>query len=412
MTFDAFAVADHIGDHLVRTAYHHDGRCTWMGMTQDGEDDSDDLEFTFATLGPDLYGGTSGVALFLSELYARTEARSVRDAAIGGIRHALGQAGKLAGETEMGLYVGAVGIAYAGVRIGQNLQADEITDRARDLVLTVVERRRRSTIVDVTAGISGTIPALLVLSDLLSVSDLRDVADELGRDLLATATRGSEGWCWQAEESGSRPLTGFAHGSAGIGWSLFTLHLHTGDDAYLEAALESFRYENQWFRASEDNWPDLRLFEEGGDPPPSMVAWCHGAAGIGLSRLRAVHEAAGESLVRDIEAAVRSSLELVVGRDRGAPRDFCLCHGYAGIGEFLWRAADVLDDPTGRDVVLELAEVGATAYGDAPDRWPCGVKRGSNPSLMIGLAGIGYFYLGLADTDLPSVLTVALEATR
>jgi lantibiotic modifying enzyme len=34
------------------------------------------------------------------------------------------------------------------------------------------------------------------------------------------------------------------------------------------------------------------------------------------------------------------------------------------------------------------------------------VRRGSNPSLMIGLAGIGYFYLGLADPALPSVLLV------
>jgi lantibiotic modifying enzyme len=34
------------------------------------------------------------------------------------------------------------------------------------------------------------------------------------------------------------------------------------------------------------------------------------------------------------------------------------------------------------------------------------VRRGSNPSLMIGLAGIGYFYLRLADPTLESVLLV------
>ena len=54
-----------IADHLCDTAFRHGDRCTWMGMTQDAEDGSDQVDFTYGTLGPDLYGGSSGVALFL-----------------------------------------------------------------------------------------------------------------------------------------------------------------------------------------------------------------------------------------------------------------------------------------------------------------------------------------------------------
>ena len=56
------------------------------------------------------------------------------------------------------------------------------------------------------------------------------------------------------------------------------------------------------------------------------------------------------------------------------------------------------------------------------DHWNAAVDRaglkgvrlrrsaGSNPSLMIGLAGVGYFFLGLADPALPSVLLVTPPA--
>jgi hypothetical protein len=44
--------------------------------------------------------------------------------------------------------------------------------------------------------------------------------------------------------------------------------------------------------------------------------------------------------------------------------------------------------------------------------WPCGVPGGGeSPSLMLGLAGIGHFYLRLYDpASVPSVLLVKPEA--
>ncbi|HYP18471.1 MAG TPA: lanthionine synthetase LanC family protein, partial [Chloroflexia bacterium] len=49
---------------------------------------------------------------------------------------------------------------------------------------------------------------------------------------------------------------------------------------------------------------------------------------------------------------------------------------------------------------------GMVQYGQQRMPWPCGVMGGGeNPSLMLGLAGIGYFYLRLYDPDkVPSVL--------
>jgi lantibiotic modifying enzyme len=79
-----------------------------------------------------------------------------------------------------------------------------------------------------------------------------------------------------------RLLTGFSHGAAGIAYALTRLYEITCKDTLLGAAQEAVEYERSVFMADFDNWPDLCYSE------PMEVdtsAWCHGATGIGLSRL-------------------------------------------------------------------------------------------------------------------------------
>lgn len=73
---------------------------------------------TYSTLGPDLYGGTSGVALFLAELAAVTGDELFRRTAIGTIAHALARAPDLAVNLDCSLYSGRVGIAVAAAAVG------------------------------------------------------------------------------------------------------------------------------------------------------------------------------------------------------------------------------------------------------------------------------------------------------
>ncbi len=198
-----------------------------------------------------------------------------------------------------------------------------------------------------------------------------------------------------------RPLTGLSHGAAGIGWSLLELAHRTGQPEFLEAARGAFEYEDRWFRPEENNWPDFR--EEDSQQAPSCVAWCHGAPGIGLARLRAISLGHAEYL-GSARAAVATTREALADRDDWIEGDFSLCHGRAGLGEILRYAARVLPAEGAGPLVLEMATDAVDRYGYEWDQWPCGVRRGSNPSLMLGLAGIGYFYLGLAEPDLPCVL--------
>ena len=72
--------------------------------------------------------------------------------------------------------------------------------------------------------------------------------------------------------------------------------------------------------------------------------------------------------------------------------------------EILREAGLFLGDATALHVANAVVARGIELYEGRPQDWPSGVGRGSNPSLMVGQAGIGYAYLRIADPQIPSML--------
>jgi lantibiotic modifying enzyme len=190
-----------------------------------------------------------------------------------------------------------------------------------------------------------------------------------------------------------------------VAWALAELASLTGLERFRAAALASLAYERSQFCPSEGIWRDLR--DRGMSRRPAregrsavMTAWCHGAAGIGLGRLRALHHSSDEALRAEIHTALRATMA------NGFGMNHCLCHGDLGNLELLMQAGDALDDPHCR---AEVDRVGAMILESIErDGWRCGVPLGiESPGLMTGLAGIGYGLLRLAEPALvPSVLTL------
>jgi lantibiotic modifying enzyme len=150
----------------------------------------------------------------------------------------------------------------------------------------------------------------------------------------------------------------------------------------------------------------------GSDAPGYAVAWCHGAPGIGLSRLRAYEILGSDTARHEAEAAVRSTMRVLTHPAFGPQSDYALCHGRAGNAELLIHAAEALGDETARAAAETVGHQGIEAFCRHDLPWPCGVPGGGEtPSLMLGLAGIGYFYLRLYDpVSVPSVLIVRPRA--
>lgn len=408
MTPDYLEVAHGLGRQLVATALWHQGRCNWVGPRIGG--DVHTLgQPVLAGIGPDLYGGSSGVALFLAELYRLTGDENVRRTALGAVGQALTRVEQGAGRTEPGLYKGRLGVAVAAAQVGARLQEGRLLDRAA----TIAEGRPTSAGVhddsgfDLASGRAGTIVGLLILARMLREPRFVDDGVVVAEELLASTLR-DDWWC-PPSSTADRPLTGLSHGAAGVGFAFIQLHIATREARFLQAADLAFAYERSVFDESEQNWPDFRRRPNCRVRPSGSafgMAWCHGAPGIALTRLDAYHQVGDEAYRGEAVAGIATTRRAASARLSDHRGNYSLCHGLAGIAEVLRHSHQIIgswssDD---RSVAARIADQGIDRFGGPNQSWPCGITGGTSPSLMVGLAGIGHFYLRLYDGTVPSVL--------
>jgi lantibiotic modifying enzyme len=86
--------------------------------------------------------------------------------------------------------------------------------------------------------------------------------------------------------------------------------------------------------------------------------------------------------------------------------NYSLCHGLGGNCEALIYGARVLNRPDLFVRATEVALRGIENYGAQKLPWPCGGPGAlESAGLMVGLSGISYYYLRMADPELtPPVL--------
>jgi lantibiotic modifying enzyme len=260
---------------------------------------------------------------------------------------------------------------------------------------------------DLIGGSAGATLGLLALHQASRPSGSAralEVAIQCGERLLGLAEPWGPGLGWRTRMASERPLAGIAHGVGGIALALTQLGAVTGDQRFLDAGLAGFAGEREQF------WADLdRLLRAAGGeaPPPEStvaVAWCYGAPGVGLTRLRAYSYARDDqeraAFRREIDQAVRRTLTC------GPGQNHCLCHGDLGNLDFLFQAQEAFPSPELAAHVHRVVEIVLASLDR--DGWLCGT-RGSieSPGLMNGFAGIGLGLLRLAEPGrVPSVLTL------
>jgi len=390
-----------IGSRLCRDALWDERRCNWQGPSMEPVDGR--WVVVERTFGPDLYSGTSGIALFLSRLYRATGETVLRTTAEAAMRQAFSRLDDINPEARLGFYSGHMGIAWAAVELGEAFADERWTRQGLELARGLAGVDPAAQPIDVLVGVSGVIPALLGLNRRYGDGFL-DHAVRLGDFLVEKARRRAEGWSWTTIGGACRDdLTGFSHGTGGIAWALLELARAAAEKRFHDAALEGFRYERHWYSAAHENWPDLRDPEQmglggnGQSGPIYAVQWCHGAPGIGLSRLRAWQILGDDTLRSEAEAALRTTVR-DLHQTLGAAANYSLCHGRAGNAELFLYASQVLGDGGYRALAENVGRQGIETYEKHGLPWPCGVNGGGEtPNLMLGTAGTGYFYLRLHD---------------
>jgi lantibiotic modifying enzyme len=406
---DHFLVAAYaIGRRIVADAVWHEGVCSWVGAVVDR---TQPWRAEYRALGPNLYDGTAGVGLFLSQLAAVTGDVAVRRTAVGALRHAVSRAQILPPTRRDGFHAGSLGVAWAAARAAALLHEEELRRSARTITGPPFGPDRCP---DVIQGGAGSIVALLALAHALDEPALLDDAVLTGDELIVRATVTRHGWSWALPDRGHRRhLCGLSHGAAGIGWALLELFAATGCERFRAGAIGAFAYERSWLDARSGTWPDLRIAGQrrgtrGRFASPAVGTWCHGEGGIALTRLRAIEVLGAGDCRHDAESALATTHRELAEALRYEIEDLTLCHGAAGAGDVLLCGGAALGAPWREraELATQLGYVALARRNATGDEWPCGVAGGTAPGLFRGLSGIAWWLLRLQDPTIASPLTL------
>ncbi|HEX3555967.1 MAG TPA: type 2 lanthipeptide synthetase LanM family protein [Thermoanaerobaculia bacterium] len=401
------AAAVAVGDRLATLALRGSQDATWIGLRSVlGRD------WHLRPLGSDLYSGLPGVAVFLSHLAEITGDERHRQLARAGWRTLWREWETLRGVlTSVGGFDGWGGLLWALCHLGRLWDDRSLLDEAHRIVERLPALIAKDAMFDVLNGAAGCLAGLLAFQRTEPSDRTLAAAVACGEHLLRHAQARERGAGWASSSAfAAQPLAGFAHGASGVAWALLELESATGDGRFRQTALDAFEYERGLYVPEQRNWRDVREFEtlqlaKQVDDNIFMMAWCHGAPGVGLARLRALRHLDALDALDGPRLRSEAVTALESTRDGGFDRSHCLCHGDLGNAEIFLQAAGVLDDPQRWRAELD----GITAFvlaNIAEHGWRCGLPGEVEvPGLMTGLAGIGYGLLRLAAPErVPSVL--------
>ena len=393
------AEADRIAEELSSHAIRRGAGAAWIGLDWLGDSEV----FQLACLGPELYNGASGIALFLAAHAAVTGAKSSGALALASLTHLRKElksrnAARMARALGIGGAAGLGSIVYALSVMAKFLRDDALlADAHKAAALFSDDLIAADKQLDVMGGSAGAILGLLRLYRDSGSADALARAIKCGEHLLAQPRIGEEGRrCWSGQGAGPHGLNGMSHGAAGFAYALAALSAATGREAFAQAAAECIAFEDESYDAARNNWPDLR--EQG--TPAWPCQWCHGAPGIGLARIAAGRRSGLDAKL--LTADVRNAL---AGTERGWPGQVdTLCCGTLGSIEFFCEAANALGrSDLGELAAQRLARLLQAARSAGDYRWNSGSRR-FNLGLFRGLAGVGYTALRRVDATLPNVL--------
>jgi type 2 lantibiotic biosynthesis protein LanM len=410
------SLATSLADRLGQLAFQDESGAYWLGVGP-----LDETTWGVYPSGTGLYAGTSGIVLFLAYCGAIGVEPSHTLLARQGLTSLRAQLEALVSENwarvpaastpAVGGFEGLASDLYVLACLGHLWGDPQLLKEAVDFAEALPLLVSRDRFFDVVYGSAGCILALLALHSLRPRPHVLDVAVRCGDRILAAAQAMPEGLAWVTLK-GQPPLGGFSHGAAGIAAALLQLAARSGEDRFREAALRALAFDRSLFIPGLGNWADLRSFPSrarSGSAPDveatpltsSMVAWCHGAAGIGLARLATLDQLDDDKTREEIDDALEATTRF------GFAVNHSLCHGALGNAELLLTAARTLGRPRDHEALQRAtSEIVASLDANGPVTGvPLGVET---PGFMTGLAGMGYELLRLAEPGkVPAALVLA-----
>lgn len=371
-----------IGDEICRMAVVHGPAedVNWSGLRF-----FEEKSWSIVPLGMYLYDGIGGVAVFLSMLGKHYETPEYQKIQTLVIKKLFGYTDQvLNGQREResnhsGAFVGEGSLVSVYLFIYKIIGAPVFLDYAKrhaQVLEQVIENEESP---DLLSGLAGAIVVLSQLYQAIKDKKYLEMAVRCGERLWEKAKKQERGYGIPIFP-GEEPLAGMAHGNSGYILAYACLLELTGDASYYQRIQRLLDYEDSLFCPASGNWRDLRSKEK---EEASINAWCHGAAGILLSRLKL-------EMLHGFREDVRVKKD--IGRclkafDMGKPpKSSCLCHGLAGQYLILKRYLKQKPNQWVEEKAEALLQNILEEWSKEEEMLP---QERYNIALMTGIAGIG-----------------------
>lgn len=376
---------------------------------------SDSNNFSYAPISSDLYEGSVGIAfflLYLSKYFPNNNYTSFADSILTqGKKEFYYKVEKqafdinyyrLKNQINPSPYAFPTATLYLMDHFA-HLHGNQYWDEPFALAVCswISEYTTKDSPVDFLNGLAGVVILLLNIYARTRKEEFLKVAIACGDAIVQQGKVNETGamhWTFQDSSDLVNPiksLGGFAHGSAGIMFALFRLSQFSGSEAHRIAAIRALQFDREQFIPTLNGWRDGRT-----DELFDSASWCHGSAGIGLSRLLIRGAYRDDYLKDELTIAAANILS------KGLNNSHCLCHGDLGDLEIL--RALLTGQPAENDTRATIRTYLKQYIAQASQgkQFRCGT--GGDLELLgafVGKAGIGYNLLRLAEWEhIPSLL--------
>ncbi|MGG0233702.1 type 2 lanthipeptide synthetase LanM family protein [Bacillus tropicus] len=378
--------AKKIGDEIVNRAIVGDNfkDALWFGLNLDNNE-----QFKLSPISIDLYNGSLGIVLFLGILAKETNDEKYKKYAVAGLNYI---ENKLA-HTKLqstSAFSGYSSLSYVYAYLGKIWSDQKLINQSREYINKIDSLLiKNETTYDFVGGLSGSLLVLVRLYEEFNFTELKPICDLIAQKLLNQASN---------QIKTNTLLTGLAHGASGYAWPLLEYAYKMDQNHLLNDILAILNYENSKVNDNQDNWLDLRE-NESFDAP---AFWCHGAGGIGISRLMMSQIIENTNINGDLQKCIN------VLMTKGFGTSNTLCHGDFGNLDFLLTYAQVTKN---NEYIKISREIGRHVLKQKEENGQWNLDQHGDVNIlgfMIGISGIGFELLRLNNPNIPSVLSLDL----
>lgn len=359
----AIKVSDYLEDLLIETEdgiYWNDTEPSMANST-----DYPDISY---------FGGTGGIPYLYLELYKITGEEKYLSYATKGIDYLVSHwkeqlivsEGLNLPKIGYGFYMGIAGIGMVIAQYYQYAKREKDFIALREIAYEIIDAASQKEIgIDWNGDTSmlfdgGILVYLVKVNELLQDEKIKDAIKAAADNILSKAEedpRGGFAWLSTAHEGQTR-VPNFECGTAGVGYLLTLVYDATGDERYLNAAIQAAKHIKAIAIKQGDGF--LVPWHDNSDEEPIFyLSSCHGPAGTSKLFYK-LYKLTGEKQYFDNITGLYKGLRHIGAPEKqsvGYWNTTCLCCGTAGILQFLINYSLITNSEEAREITKMAADI-------------------------------------------------------